>query len=81
MYWTMGLRYEQYRWWLLDGDLDIVSDGRIAGASLLAALASLSREIERLGDRGKHPTNQPYSLIVYRGDAVVAVRPATLGIC
>ncbi len=79
--WRMGARYEQYRWWLLDGDLDIVSDGRIAGASLPAALADLSREIDRLGDRGQHPTNQPYRLIVYKGAAVVAVRPATLGIC
>ncbi len=77
----MGVRYEQYRWWLLDGDLDIVSDGRVAGASLLTALADLSREIDRLGDRGQHPTNQPYRLIVYKGAAVVAVRPATLGIC
>ena len=77
----MSPRTEQYRWWLLDGDLDIVSDGSVAGASLRAALADLSREIDRLGDRGQHPTNQPYRLIVYRGSAVVAVRPATLGIC
>ena len=77
----MGARYEQYRWWLLDGDLEIVSDGKVAGASLPAALADLSREIDRLGDRGQHPTNQPYRLIVYKGAAVVAVRPATLGIC
>src|SRR6267142_7212171 len=77
----MGARYEQYRWWLLDGDLEIVSDGRVAGASLPVALADLSREIDRLGDRGRHPTNQPYRLIVYKGPAVVAVRPATLGIC
>ena len=77
----MESRTEQYRWWLLDGDLDIVSDGSIAGATLMAALSSLGREIDRLGDRGKRPTNRPYSLIVYKGDAVVAVRPATLGIC
>jgi hypothetical protein len=77
----MGPRDEQYRWWLLDGELDIVSDGRVAGASLLAALAHLSRELERRGGRGKHASNQPYSLIVYKGAAVVAVRPATLGIC
>jgi hypothetical protein len=77
----MGVRYEQYRWWLLDGDLEIVSDGRIAGASLVAALASVSQEIHRLGDRGHHPTNHPYKLIVYKGTAVVAVRPPTLGIC
>ena len=77
----MGARYEQYRWWLLDGDLEIVSDGRVAGASLPAALADLSRQIDRLGDRGQHPTNQPYRLIVYKGAAVVAVRPASLGIC
>jgi hypothetical protein len=77
----MGARNEQYRWWLLDGDLDIVSDGSIKGMTLVAALAAVSREIERLGDRGKRPSNQPYSLIVYKGDAVVAVRPASLGIC
>src|SRR5438105_7780418 len=77
----MGARYEHYRWWLLDGDLEIVSDGRVAGASLLAALADLSRQIDRLGDHGRDPTNQPYRLIVYKGAAVVAVRPATLGIC
>ena len=77
----MGAGYEQYRWWLLDGDLEVVSDGRIGGASLIAALASLSREIDRLGERGHHPTNHPYKLIVYKGAAVVAVRPASLGIC
>jgi hypothetical protein len=80
-FWMMGSRYQQYRWWLLDGDLDIVSDGNVAGATLFAALADLNKEIDRLGDRGKVPSNQPYSLIVYRGDIVVAVRPATLGIC
>jgi hypothetical protein len=74
-------QYEQYRWWLLDGDLEIVSDGRVAGTSLPAALADVSRAIDRLGDRGQHPTNHPYRLIVYKGLAVVAVRPATLGIC
>ncbi|TMA25869.1 MAG: hypothetical protein E6J88_09340 [Deltaproteobacteria bacterium] len=77
----MGGRTEQYRWWLLDGDLEVVSDGRIVGASLFAALASLGQEIDRLGERGQHPTNHPYKLIVYKGAAVVAVRPATLGIC
>jgi hypothetical protein len=77
----MGPRYEHYRWWLLDGDLEIVSDGRVAGASLLAALADLNRQIDRLADRGQHPINQPYRLIVYKGAAVVAVRPASLGIC
>lgn len=77
----MRLRDEQYRWWLLDGDLDIVSDGSVGGSSLLAALADLSQQIDRLGDHGKRPDNQPYSLIVYKGDAVVAVRPATVGIC
>src|SRR5207245_11659895 len=77
----MGARYEHYRWWLLDGDLEIVSDGRVAGASLLAALADLSRQIDRLGDGGRTPTNQPYKLIVYKGAAVVARRPARLGIC
>jgi hypothetical protein len=77
----MGPRHEQYRWWLLDGDLDIVSDGSTRGTTLIAALAAVSQEIERLGDRGRGRSNQPYSLIVYKGDAVVAVRPATLGIC
>lgn len=77
----MGARYEQYRWWLLDGDLEIVSDGNVVGATLLAALADVSQQIDRLGDRGQHPMNQPYKLIVYKGTAVVAVRPATLGIC
>lgn len=72
---------EEYRWWLLNGELDIVSEGNIAGPSLLAALAHLSRHIERRDDRGRHPSNEPYSLIVYKGGAVVAVRPATLGIC
>jgi hypothetical protein len=77
----MGPRYEQYRWWLLDGDLEIVSDGKVAGASLPAALADLSWEINHLSNCGKHPTNRPYRLIVYKGAAVVAVRPPTLGIC
>ena len=77
----MGARYEQYRWWLLDGDLEVVSDGKIGGATLTAALASLSLEIDRLGERGHHPGNHPYRLIVYKGGAVVAVLPATLGIC
>jgi hypothetical protein len=77
----MGVQGERYRWWLLDGDLDIVTDGSIHGTTLGAALAAVSREIDRLGDRGSRPSNQPYSLIVYKGDAVVAVRPATLGIC
>ena len=77
----MSPRHEHYRWWLLDGDLGVVSDGRVGGPSLFAALAKLSREIDRLGDGGKQRTNHPYSLIVYRGDSVVAVRPATIGIC
>ena len=76
----MSIRYEQYRWWLLDGDLEVVSDGRVAGASLSAALASLTHQIDRLADR-KHPTNHPYKLIVYKGASVIAVRPASLGIC
>jgi hypothetical protein len=77
----MDGRSEQYRWWLLDRHLDIVSDGSVTGVTLFAALADLNRRISRLGDVGKRPSNQPYSLIVYRGDAVVAVRPSTLGIC
>jgi len=72
---------QQYRWWLLDGDLEIVSDGRVAAGTLGAALANLSQAIDRLGERGKRPHNRPYSLIVYRGAALVAWRPATLGIC
>jgi hypothetical protein len=72
---------EQYRWWLLDGDLDIVTGGSVGGHSLAVALSRLSRQIDGLGDRGKHPHNHPYRLIVYKGDAVVAVRPSTLGIC
>jgi len=47
----MGARYEQYRWWLLDGDLEIVSDGRVAGASLPAAL--------RQPEPGDRPARQP----------------------
>ena len=77
----MGTTHEQYRWWLLDGDLEVVCDGRIGGATLTAALASLSKEIDRLDERGHQPMNHPYRLIVYKGAAVVAVRPATLGIC
>ncbi|HUJ29539.1 MAG TPA: hypothetical protein VLW85_26140 [Myxococcales bacterium] len=77
----MRPRDEQYRWWLLDGDLEIVSDGKVRGSSLPAALADLSREIDRLGEEGKRPTRRPYSLIVYRGRDVVAWRPFTLGIC
>jgi len=71
----------QYRWWLLDGDLDIVSDGSVGGASLLAALADVSQELRRLSESGTHPVNHPYHLIVYRGASVVAVRPASIGIC
>lgn len=74
-------RDEQYRWWLLDGDLEIVSDGNVAGASLPAALAAVSRQVDRLGDAGKWPSRRPYSLIVYRGSDVVAWRPFNLGIC
>src|SRR5207253_3030446 len=77
----MSARYEQYRWWLLDGDLEIVSDGRVAGVSLMAALSDLSREVDRLGSRERHLTHEPYKLIVYKGASVVAVRPSTLGIC
>jgi hypothetical protein len=77
----MTTRDEEYRWWLLDGDLAIVSDGSVGGASLLAALARLNLDLGRLSDHGKHPSNHPYRLIVYKGDAVVAVRPATVGIC
>jgi hypothetical protein len=74
-------RTDQYRWWLLDGDLDLVTDGSIEGNSLPAVLANVSRAIERLGDDGMKPSNHPYRLIVYKGIAVVAVRPATIGIC
>jgi hypothetical protein len=77
----VGTTYEQYRWWLLDGDLEIVTDGSIGGATLTAALARLTVEIDRLDKRGHQPVNHPYRLIVYKGGAVVAVRPATLGIC
>ena len=72
---------EHYRWWLLDGDLDVVSDGAIAAASLAWALVRVSGELRRLADRGERPTNRPYRLIVYKGAAVVAVRPASVGIC
>jgi hypothetical protein len=72
---------DQYRWWLLDGDLDLVSDGSIQGSSLPVVLANVTRELDRLSDRGMKPQNHPYRLIVCRGSAVVAVRPATVGIC
>jgi hypothetical protein len=72
---------EQYRWWLLDGDLAIVSGGDAGGPTLMAALADLSRQIDRLDGKGKRPDNHPYSLIVYKGLSVVAVRPASIGIC
>ena len=77
----MNARTDQYRWWLLDGDLDLVSDGHIEGSSLPAVLATVTLELDRLGDRGMKPSNHPYRLIVCRGSAVVAVRPATVGIC
>ena len=70
-----------YRWWLLDGDLDLVSDGRTDGDSLGDVLASVTSQLDRLGDSGIRPSNHPYRLIVYKGQAVVAVRPATVGIC
>ena len=76
-----GAADHQYRWWLLDGDLEVVSGGRIGGVSVLAALADVSQELQRLSDSGKHPINHPYRLIVYRGASVVAVRPASMGIC
>jgi hypothetical protein len=76
-----GAADHQYRWWLLDGDLEIVSDGSVGGVTLLAALADVSQELRRLSDSGKQPTNHPYRLIVYRGLSVVAVRPASMGIC
>jgi hypothetical protein len=78
---SMNARTDQYRWWLLDGDLDLVSDGRIEGSSLPAVLANVTLELDRLGDRGMSPSNHPYRLIVCRGSAVVAVRPSTVGIC
>ena len=77
----MSPRDQEYRWWLLSGDLEVVSDGSVAGSTLVAALASLSRELERLGFRGRPPASQAYSVIVYKCDSVVAVRPSTLGIC
>jgi hypothetical protein len=77
----MSARNDQYRWWLLDGDLDLVSDGSIEGNSLPAVLANVNRELDRLSDSGIKPKNHPYRLIVCRGGAVVAVRPATVGIC
>ena len=77
----MSSQDEQYRWWLLDGDLAVVSDGNVEGATLQAALVTLNGVIDRLRGRGQGPSNRPYSLIVYRGAAVVAWRPATLGIC
>jgi hypothetical protein len=72
---------EQYRWWLLDGDLDLVSGGRMEGDSLPAVLASVTTELDKLSESGTKPTNHPYRLIVCKGKAVVAVRPATVGIC
>ena len=72
---------QQYKWWLLDADLDIVSGGSIVGVTLMQALADLSREIDRQGARARRRPSQPCSLIVYRGESVVAVRPSTLGIC
>ncbi|HZX94932.1 MAG TPA: hypothetical protein VFE90_10480 [Myxococcales bacterium] len=77
----MSARNDQYRWWLLDGDLALVSDGRIEGTSLPAVLANVTRELDKLSDSGVKPQNHPYRLIIYRGAAVVAVRPATVGIC
>jgi hypothetical protein len=70
-----------YRWWLLDGDLKIVSDGNVSGLTLPAALADLSRVLDHLGARASRPSRRPYSLIVYRGADVVAWRPFSLGIC
>lgn len=72
---------ERYRWWLLDADLDVVSDGTIDGTSIPAVLANVSRELERLGESGMRPCNHPYRLIVCKGVAVIAVRPPTVGIC
>jgi hypothetical protein len=78
---TRDSAVEQYRWWLLDGDLDVVSDGTVDGTSVPAALVRVSRELEALGERGMTPSNRPYRLIVCKGGAVVAVRPPTVGIC
>jgi hypothetical protein len=72
---------EQYKWWLLDRHLDVVSNGQVGGHSLIGALMRLDRQLANLDDRGKPPSNHPYALIVYRGRAIVAVRPATVGIC
>lgn len=72
---------EQYRWWLLDGDLDLVEGGTIDGTSIPAVLVRVSRELELLGERGVMPKNHPYRLIVCKGVTVVAVRPPSVGIC
>ena len=77
----MSARDEQYRWWLLDGNLELVSDGNLSADTLQAALVTLNRSIDRVGDRGLRRFDRPYSLIVYQGAAIVAWRPPTLGVC
>ena len=77
----MSAQHEHYRWWLLDRDLDIVSDGSVAAGTLRAALANLSEAIDRMSERGERRSKRPFSLIVYRGATVVAWRPSTLGVC
>lgn len=76
----MRARCEHYRWWLLDRDLCVVFDGSVSGPTLHAALGDLRREIDGLAHNAR-AARKPYSLIVYHGAAVVAVRPSTLGVC
>ena len=76
----MTRKREQYHWWLLDRDLSVVFDGSVSGLTLGDALGDLSREIDRL-EHNARVARKPYSLIVYRGGAVVAVRPSNLGVC
>jgi hypothetical protein len=77
---VMTANRERYRWWLLDRDLCIVLDGSVTALTLHAALGELSREIDAKAHNAR-VARKPYSLIVYRGAAVVAVRPSTLGVC
>jgi hypothetical protein len=51
-------------------------NGKVAGASLVAA--DLGQRIDRLHERGQHPTHHPYKLIVTGARWCGA---AALGIC